>query len=452
VSLYWALVVSLDRDDDASLAGAVRAVRSALHQWPEDPSLQRLQAEGLREGQPPEKVYLRILTDDARVVAQTPGMDEAFAAVTFPAPVGVETEPGAGTDVLSPAGKPYRALAARAVVGRTGRTTRIIQAALDRAQEEELLAGYRRNLWLVVGLALLACTLAGYQIARRGLRPVAEVTGMARRIRPATLGERLVTAGLPAELQALADTFNEMLGRLEDSFGRLARFSADIAHELRTPVNNLRGEVEVALGKPRSPEEYREILGSCLEECGKLSRLIDSLLFLARAEDPKIQVEREQVNVIAELAGVQEFHEAAAGEAGVGITVLATGECVARLNRPLFQRAVANLVGNALAHTPAGGTITLSAGRDGREVWVEVADTGLGIESAHLPHLFDRFYRADPSRASAGGRVGLGLAIVKSVAELHGGRVAVASQPGRGTRVSLWLADPVPPIASQNRS
>ncbi len=447
-SLYWALVVSLDRDDDASLAGAVRAVRLALQEKQRDPTLSRLQAEVLREGQPLEKVYLRLLRDDGAVLAQTPGMAQSLPVGIFPPPVRLQAEPGAGTDLTSPTGKPYRGLAAWAASSSGGEPTRIIQVAVDRSQEEELLAGYRRSLWLVLGLALIACTLAGYQIARRGLRPVAEVTDMARRIRPATLGERLLTTGLPAELQALADTFNAMLQRLEDSFGRLARFSADIAHELRTPVNNLRGEAEVSLGKPRSPEEYREILGSCLEECGRLSRLIDNLLFLARAEDPKTQIEREWIHVLAELASVLEFHEAAATEAGVKLTVAASGELAAHVNRPLFQRAVANLLANAIAHTPPGGQVLLTAGRDPSGVWVEVADNGPGIEAVHLPHLFERFYRADPSRTSAGGRVGLGLAIVKGIAELHGGGVAVDSQPGHGTRMRLWVSTPQPPLTN----
>ena len=244
-------------------------------------------------------------------------------------------------------------------------------------------------------------------------------------------------AGLPAELLALADTFNEMLDRLEESFGRLARFSTDIAHELRTPVNNLRGEVEVALGKPRGPEEYRDVLGSCLEECGRLARLIDSLLFLARAESPQAPVAREPLDVGRELATIRAFYEAAAAEAGVTLAVAAPDGVVAALDRTLFQRAVGNLVANALAHTPAGGSVTLRAAADGDRLRVEVADTGSGIAPEHLPHVFDRFYRADPARATADGRVGLGLAIVKSIAELHGGTAAVVSTPGQGTRVTL---------------
>jgi two-component system heavy metal sensor histidine kinase CusS len=242
---------------------------------------------------------------------------------------------------------------------------------------------------------------------------------------------------LPAELSVLAGTFNEMLDRLQESFDRLARFSADIAHELRNPVNNLRGEAEVALGKPRSPEEYREVLGSCLEECGRLSHMIDNLLFLARAEHPQTQIAKESLNVAQELRTVRDFYEAAAAEGGVSLAVSVDGQLITNLDRTLFQRALANLVANALAHTPSGGTVLLSACRCDGTVRVDVTDTGAGIAQEHVAHVFDRFYRADPARSNVAGRVGLGLAIVKTIASLHGGSAEITSQVGRGTTVSL---------------
>src|SRR5262249_24484696 len=149
------------------------------------------------------------------------------------------------------------------------------------------------------------------------------ITDTARRIRSTTLHERIEAGRFPAELGALASTFNDMLDRLEESFDRLARFSADIAHELRTPVNNLRRETEVAVRKPRSTDEYREVLGSCLEECLRLGQLIDSLLFLARAESPQAQLVMESVDIGAELATVRDFYEAVATEAGIDLQVQA---------------------------------------------------------------------------------------------------------------------------------
>jgi two-component system heavy metal sensor histidine kinase CusS len=257
------------------------------------------------------------------------------------------------------------------------------------------------------------------------------------RIRSTTLSERIVPSGLPSELSALAVTFNEMLDRLEESFGRLARFSGDIAHELRTPVNNLRGEAEVALGRPRSPEEYREVLGSCLEECGRLSRLIDSMLFLARADSSASWITPQPVNIGRELEAIREFYQEVASEGGVTLVVAPGDTIMANADRTLFQRAIGNLVANALAHTPSGGRVTLAGTTVGQNVCVEVADTGSGIPAEDLPHIFEPFYRADRARSTFSGRVGLGLAIVSSIARLHRGSVTIDSQVGQGTRVRL---------------
>jgi two-component system heavy metal sensor histidine kinase CusS len=428
VFLYGVLANNLDREDDETLADEVRVLSAAVWERPGDPAPLQREAERAQAARELAPLCVRVLDAEGWPIAESPGMAEVAKRVAFPPPVEEGAEP-LGADFRR-AGGSFRVMAARA-------HGVVLQVALDRTREDNLLAGYRRSLWLVLVLTLGACGLTGYYVARRGLRPLREMAATARRIRSATLAdERLAAAGLPAELAELGGTFNEMLDRLEESFARLARFSADIAHELRTPVNNLRGEAEVALGRPRSPEEYREVLGSCLEECGRLARLIDNLLFIARAEDPRTQVERERVDVGRELAAVRDFYEAAAAEASVSLTADAPAGLLAEVNRPLLQRAIGNLVANALAHTGPGGWVALTAAADGRGVCITVADTGCGIDAAHLPHLFDRFYRADSARTSGGG-VGLGLAIVKTIAELHGGSVSLTSEVGRGTRVSL---------------
>jgi two-component system heavy metal sensor histidine kinase CusS len=432
--LYWAFAANLDREEDQLLGDRVRAIRAVMEKRPGDAAALRQEAEEEWEAHERTRVHIRIVDGAGNVVAETPGMGRLLPAASFPAP---GDEPGPGSDVKSD--RPFRVLAVRA----EGGSPYVIQVAMDRGGDSKLLAEARNSLLIVLGVSLLACAAVGYQIARRGIRPIHTITETARRIRPMNLGERIAADGLPTELLTLAGTFNEMLDRLEQSFARLSRFSADIAHELRTPVNNLRGEVEVALGKPRTPDEYRDVLGSNLEECARLTRIIDSLLFLARAEDPQAQVAKEDFDVGAELATVCEFYEAAAAEKGVKLAVVVGGPVRAGLNRPLFQRAVGNLIGNAVAHTPPGGAVTLTASAGATSSTVTVADTGCGIPAAHLPHVFDRFYRADAVRASSGGNVGLGLAIVKSIVELHGGSVHVASEVGRGTRVSMSFPRPM---------
>jgi two-component system heavy metal sensor histidine kinase CusS len=262
---------------------------------------------------------------------------------------------------------------------------------------------------------------------------------MARHVSSTTLNERIRSQGYPSEVAALAETFNGMLERLEESFARLSRFSADIAHELRTPVNNIRGESEVALARTRTVDEYRDALGSCLEESVRLTELIESLLFLARAESPGGHLKRHEENIGALLEDVRDYYEAAAAEAGVTLLVGSGNEVNGAVDRALLQRAIGNLVSNALANTPAGGTVGLNArGIDGC-VRIEIGDSGTGIAPDALPKVFDRFYRADPARARVSGGTGLGLAIVRQIVALHGGDVQIASEVGRGTTVSITL-------------
>jgi two-component system heavy metal sensor histidine kinase CusS len=439
--LYLASVRNLDLEDDQALGDRVRAVRAVMLQRPDDRAAMRQELEEEWEAHERTRVHLRIVDGDGKVFVETPGMSGVLPPASFPA---AANEPGSGVDIKSVAraaqadadgdkAKFYRVLAVRAGEN----SPYVIQVALDRSERIRLLAEYRKNFFLVLAASLVVGTIVGYQIARRGLRPIYGIMDTTQRIRPTNLAERISTDGLPAELLTLANTFNEMLGRLERSFDQLSRFSADIAHELRTPVNNLRCGIEVALAKPRTVENYQDVLGSNLEECGRLTRIIDSLLFLAEAENPRTQVAKEVVDIGAELATVREFFDAAASEKQVALKVAVPHVVRAKLNRALFQRAVCNLVANAVSHTPPGGSVVLRASENGDSITAEVDDTGCGIPPDDLPFVFDRFFRADPVRSSAARNVGLGLAIVKSIVELHNGTVHITSDTGRGTRVTM---------------
>lgn len=433
--LYRTLARNLDREEDLFLADSVQDMREVLKNHPEDTTV--LEQEVAQTGRYIQ-VYVRVLMERGQVVVETPGMGQVLAPGSFPRPITADADPDTGTNIVSRQGRPFRGLAARATTGLPGHDTRLIQVALSQAKKQGLLTKYRRRLWRVLGMALCTCVLIGYQIARRGIRPVWKISRAAQRVRSTTLHQRIPTTGLPAELLTLATIFNEMLAHLEDSFTRLSHFSANIAHELRTPVNNLRGMAEVATRGTRSPDEYRDTLGSCLEECLRLSRLIDSLLFLARAEQSQMPIQREPLDVAHELTVVREFYEAASTDAGVALTVHASRPLMAQLDRTLFQRAVGNLVTNALAYTPSGGAITLAATRKRDGVCIEVSDTGCGIPSEQLPYVFDRFYQAHTVSSSDGPKgTGLGLAIVQSIVTLHGGSTSITSEVGRGTQVMM---------------
>jgi two-component system heavy metal sensor histidine kinase CusS len=314
-----------------------------------------------------------------------------------------------------------------------------IQIALDISQEAALRAMYQRKLAWALSSGLLFSTLAAFFVARRGLRPLAEMTRHMEGITAAQLHERMEPAQWPEELSAMASAFNAMLRRLADAFGRMAQFSADLAHELRNPVNNLMGETEVALSKTRSADEYRQILESNLEEYGRLSRIVESLLFLARAENTEVPLQTARLQGRDVLEAVCRYHEALAEEKGIRLVCQAEG-CL-DVDALLLKRALGNLLLNALQHTPTGGEIRLTMHpSDDGSAEIRVHDTGCGIPPEHNHKVFDRFYRVDPARSEEG--TGLGLAIVKSIMELHRGTVTLDSQPGLGTTVILRFPSP----------
>jgi two-component system heavy metal sensor histidine kinase CusS len=440
--LYWALSRNLDREDDGVLQDQIRILKMILREHPEDSAGLRQEVELESGARQHSQIYIRILDESGRTIAETPGMGHLLPREAFPAVSGRETGLG-----IQQGKESFRVMAVSSPLGtRPGAGT--LQVALDRKEEAKLLRQFGRRILPLLAVSLVLCTVAGYQIAHRGLRPIVRISEAADRIRSTTLHERLPGGDFPAELGSLARSFNDMLDRLKESFDRLSRFSADIAHELRTPLNTLRGEVEVALGRARTTEEYRETLGSFLEEAGRLTRLIESLLFLARAEDPKMEIRRESLDVAGELRSLAEFYEAAAAERGVTLSASSGEGLRVSADRSLFQRAAGNLIDNALTHTSKDGRIQLRAERENGDVRIEVSDTGCGIAPEHLPRVFDRLYRADRSRTAVTGGAGLGLAIVKSIAELHGGRTEISSELGKGTRVSVILPAEAPPMKS----
>ncbi len=430
--IHWSLVRSLAEEDDQFLAERARVLARLVNEHAAKSVELRWEVESEWQGFQAPMSYVRILQPNGQTLAETPGMANELPRELFPPAVAISEELKQGRDVRSRGGQLVRVLSV--AVGRPQGSEQIIQIAMDRTSDEDVVGRSSRMLVLGLAIAMAVSLFAGYQIAHRGMRPVNAMAETAATVRTGTLGERLHVEGLPSELGALAVTFNEMLGRLEESFNRLSRFSADIAHELRTPLNNLRGEAEVALRTGRSRED---VLSSSLEEYDRLSRIIDSLLFLARAESPEMQLKREPLDLSQELQAIKEFYEAAAQEEGVEIRVEAPGPVTAELDRTLLQRALGNLVSNALAHTPGNGLIVLRAVSELDAIQVAVADNGTGIAQEHLSKIFERFFRADGARSRSSGGVGLGLAIVRSIAVVHGGSASIQSEPGRGTTVSL---------------
>jgi len=437
-SLYVVLRAELERSTELFLADKLHVLESMLRERPQDEDALHEEIELESAARRYQRFYIRLLNENGVPIMTTPGMAEQLDLTEL----ANRTRNRGDRSIAMPGrhGQPLRVATAALTVGTPRVHTDTVQIAIDVSQEEELLARYRLWFWVILLATSVLFPLVGFRTARHGIRPVEEMAATARRITSTNLRERIRAEGYPLELASLAGTFNEMLERLEESFERISRFSADIAHDLRTPVNNIRGEAEVALVRARTVEEYRDVLESSLEEAVRLSELIGDLMFLARAESPLTGLHREDVNIGELLNTVRDYYEATAADAGISLVVNDETEPLnTELDRALMLRAVSNLVSNAIAHTPRGGTVTMGSANEDAAIRIAVSDTGAGIPAEALSRVFDRFFRVDPSRSKSSGGTGLGLAIVQSIVTLHGGKAEIASDPGAGTSVTLSI-------------
>ena len=436
IFLYWVLRTNLEMDENQFLADKINVIRVILGNLLYDPQALDEEVKLEESAHKFSIYYARVLDEEEHTLIETPHMANIISKDLFPLPTGLTEKPVEGVKWKSPNGNFYLLMAAWAELDHSSGERRLLQLALDVSKEETLIDDYRRKVIAVVLIGVLFSAGAGVTIARKGMQPLREITSLAQRITAVQLRERIDAFRWPRELKDLATAFDEMLNRLEDSFTQLSQFSADLAHELRTPINNLLGEAEVALYRSRSPEEYRQVIESSLEEYARLSRMIDSLLFLARAECKDTQINRSVLDAHVEIEAVREFHEAFAEEKGINVVCDGNAHLIA--DSILFRRAVSNLLSNALQYTPPGGKVTFCVKQlDGQGVEVIISDSGFGIAAEHLPKLFDRFYRTDLARSHCPQGSGLGLALVKSIMDLHGGTVAIKSVPNMGTRVIL---------------
>ena len=297
-SLYLVLLSELEKSTDLFLGDKLHVLRTMLQERPDDTEALEEEVKLETAARRYEQFYIRLLDEQGRPFMTTPGMAEEVDLSQFAKRT--RGRPEEAIPMKGSHGRAFRVATATAPAGSPPTRIVTIQIAIDVSQQEAFLARFRLVFWVIVLGTLAIFPVVGYQIARQGIRPVEEMAATARRISSTHLTERILTEGYPFELASLAGTFNEMLDRLEDSFERISRFSADIAHDLRTPVNNIRGEAEVALARARSIDEYRDALESSLEESVRLSDLISNLLFLARAESPLAHLHRERIDV-AEL-------------------------------------------------------------------------------------------------------------------------------------------------------
>ena len=424
---YWIVVRHAVEEDNAALADKLAAIRSELQQ---SDGLDNVDHE-LKNRRPGESVvyWVRIIQPKGGVATETPGMNRLLLVESFP-----RSQASAFTmrsaKNFRKNGRLFSLVETKAVINGQPYT---VQIAQDRSPDEHFRKQFGILAITVVVIGSVFAAALAITVTKGGLEPLVRMRRLLERVQPPHLNERLDAARWPRELRPLAVSFDGMLGRLEDSFTRLSQFSADLAHELRTPIGNMLGEAQVALTRERKAEEYRAVVESTAAECERLSGIIDNLLFLARAESAEQKIERSRFNGRAALEKITAFYQASAEDRHVEISC--DGEAEIFADPMLFNRAMGNLIDNALRFVPDGGHIRLSIASKDDATQVSVIDDGAGIAPQHLPRVFDRFYRADPSRTAAG--TGLGLALVKSIVDLHGGSACIESEPGHGTMVIL---------------
>jgi two-component system, OmpR family, heavy metal sensor histidine kinase CusS len=424
---YWVVARHAETEDNAVLSDKLTALRADLKKAG-GPSLLDNELRNARAGE--HIVYwVRIIDSSGHTVSETPGMEQLLPVAVFPLPSTVRNTMQATKEYR--VGPRLFSLVAATDQGNGQDYT--IQVAQDRSSDEQFTREFGALVAVVLACGIVAAAAIALTVTRRGLRPLTEMTRSLERVGPTHLDERVGPAGWPRELQPFASAFDKMLDRLEDSFTRLSQFSADLAHELRTPLANILGEAQVALTRARSSDEYREVVESTATECEKLSGIVDNLLFVARADAARDKIHRTSFPGRPEVEKIASYYSALAEDRNISIECTGEGEVYA--DSTLFARAIGNLLDNALRHTQDGGKIEIAIKQHANATDITVRDNGCGIEAEHLPRVFDRFYRADSSRSSGG--AGLGLALVKSITDLHAGSARIQSATGSGTTVTL---------------
>jgi two-component system, OmpR family, heavy metal sensor histidine kinase CusS len=413
-------------------------------------------------------LHMALLDEQRSVVAASEGFDVPLAALPAKAlsvdalPAGIEQADvralaqalGPLTTVWrSPDGRSFRLLFARipipaAAQGRRDQQGVLVAFAYELTQNQEFVKHELKIFVVTLLIGALAAGALGVWIARRIVAGPKRLAAAANRISERPMHERLSMERTPTELIESSQAFNRMLDRLEGAFRRLSEFSSDLAHDLRTPINNLLGEAQVALSKPRSAAEYRAVLESAVEDYERISRLIENMLFLARADDPQAATSPRWVDLRPVLERGRGYFEMLAEERGVELVLDMQGPASAWqrvwVDETLFIRALGNLVSNALRYAPRGTRVVVATSvLEGGACTLEVSNEGPPIAAEHHERIFERSFRIDESRAGSAAGSGLGLAIVKSIMELHRGTASVISGYGRNTMFRLWFPGPV---------
>lgn len=314
-----------------------------------------------------------------------------------------------------------------------------IRVAYPEGEITEVLQNLFSIFLLLIPIVLVISIVGGYFLAKQSLKPVDEITRTTRKITATNLQERIHVINPHDEIGRLTETLNEMIGRLEASFKKVAQFSMDASHELRTPLTIMRGEIELALHEPQNTKSYQETLASLLEEVVRMTSIIDGLILLAKADSDSIKLEKKPTRLDILVDEIKEDAEVLAERKRIDVSISNLDETTVVGDEVRLRQLMLNLVDNAIKYTPEGGKVTLSLERNNDSASFIVEDTGIGIQPNDLNKVFDRFYRVDKSRSKLPDGLGLGLSIAKWVAEAHGGSLLAESKVGIGSKFTVIL-------------
>jgi len=375
----------------------------------------------------PKKTYIQVADRKGVVIYRSLNLDED--TLTLESPHAVDTT---RLSTLWLRGEAVR-------VATTRDRNFTIAVGYPLAELRELLENLYSIFLILIPIALLVSIFGGLYLANTSLRPVDEVTTRARRITAENLDQTIPPRPVDDEIGRLIVTFNDMIKRLHDSFAQVRQFSADASHELRTPLTIMRGEIELSLRSPKTPEEYRRVLESSLEEILRMASIIENLMTLAKADQGLYQAHFTEVNLAQLVSEIYDDSEMLAEPKHIRVTLQQNTPITIVGDKVRLRQLFLNLIDNAVKYTPEGGAVTLTVERQNGNALFRVEDTGIGIPPQDIDRVFDRFYRVEKARSRELGGTGLGLSIAKWIAELHRGTITVQSELDKGSTFTVHL-------------
>ena len=434
--LYWGLEHQLLKDIDRFILDETNELAELILQDPTNQDLFRgYEEEGIARRYYP--FFFQVLDEAAQPVYRTQGFKEvhypSYEKVQANAKMGKKTR----EDIYSSDRKRLFRVVSTPVF-REGRLVSIIQLGTHLDFVRKSLLNFKGSLFAAFPIMVILGSIGGWVLARRSLAPIGYITSKTRSITSQNLSERLSPRGTGDEMDDLIRTINEMITRLEESFRRMAEFTADVSHELRTPLCAMRGEAEVLLSKPRTPEDYQEALADFIEGFDRLNGMISDLILLSKFDATQIELKMAPIRLDLLVKDLGNLFQVLAEQKGLSCEMDISGELTVRGDQVRLQQLCTNLIDNAIKYTQKG-SIRIAVGRDHEVAFVRIEDTGIGIPRGELDKIFRRFYRIDKSRSKETGGVGLGLSIVEWIVRVHGGRIEVRSEVNQGSAFTVYL-------------